>query len=324
VKVDMLGKIKKETAAVNFSDIKGQPDAVDLMKTIVRAEENYSDNENIAVLFAGPSGSGKTLFAKVLHNGLGNSELVIINGQCLTLEEVYRLFLDRDENDTRITIFIDEVHGLDKRIQNILLTVLSEGVINTPNCGSEPPYSIPVLPFTLILATTHEYKIIEALRNRMAMIIKLSFYDINTLSEIILDNVNKQGYRFEDDSLACQIAARSKNIPRLAVDRIAAMAMKVAAAEKTNLITEFELKQAFKLLKIDNLGLDIDERLYLEYLAKHRRLKRNMLASMTGLPAQTISEVIEPFLVRAGLIHKDGSERIISDKGLKHIQIFYI
>jgi Holliday junction DNA helicase RuvB len=78
--------------------------------------------------------------------------------------------------------------------------------------------------------------------------------------------------------------------------------------------------RAFELLDIDELGLDTLERSYLKELNKHETLKLNVISSKIGLPTRTISAVIEPYLLRTELIHKDGSNRVITDKGKDHIE----
>jgi Holliday junction DNA helicase RuvB len=79
-----------------------------------------------------------------------------------------------------------------------------------------------------------------------------------------------------------------------------------------------DVEEAFQLLKIDELGLDTLERAYLRCLLNGSN-KLNVLSSKTGLPSATISTVIEPFLLRESLIDKNGSTRIITEKGKKHI-----
>jgi Holliday junction DNA helicase RuvB len=310
---------------LTFNDILDQPEAVEGMRTIAKSDSSrFNHNGNTSLLFTGPSGTGKTFCANVLHNELGNDEFLKFNSEGFNKSDLYKCLFGHDKDNGRITVFLDEAHALDKKIQNILLTAVSEGFVNSPKAEQGRSYPIPVAPFTLILATTHEYKLIEALRNRMTMIIKLSFYNNNALSRIVLNYVHSHDFEFENESLCRQIAERAKNTPRLAVNRIASMAMRVAAGESRDIITDYDLKQAFRLLKIDHLGLNSDERCYLECLAKNQRVKRNILSSMTGLPAQTISEVIEPYLLRKELIYKDGNERVITKKGRTHIKIYRI
>jgi len=81
-----------------------------------------------------------------------------------------------------------------------------------------------------------------------------------------------------------------------------------------------DVQKAFHLLQIDELGLDQIERNYLKELAKHNSMKLNVIASKLGLPTQTISTVLEPYLLRMELIHKDGSNRVITEKGKVHIE----
>ena len=79
--------------------------------------------------------------------------------------------------------------------------------------------------------------------------------------------------------------------------------------------------EAFRLLQIDSLGLDYIEQTYLKELAKHKTIRLNVISSKIGLPRQTISSVIEPYLIRTELIEKVGSERAITNKGLEHLEL---
>jgi Holliday junction DNA helicase RuvB len=97
------------------------------------------------------------------------------------------------------------------------------------------------------------------------------------------------------------------------------MAYNVASANGNKVITVEDVLEAFRLLEIDELGLDCLERSYLKELAKHKSMKLNVIASKIGLPQQTVSNVIEPYLLRIELIEKVGCERQITEKGNSHI-----
>ena len=81
-----------------------------------------------------------------------------------------------------------------------------------------------------------------------------------------------------------------------------------------------DVDEAFRLLRIDELGLDSIERAYLHELSKHKKMKLNVLASKLGLPRATISNVVEPYLLRTELIEKLGSDRAITSKEKTHIE----
>ena len=81
-----------------------------------------------------------------------------------------------------------------------------------------------------------------------------------------------------------------------------------------------DVLEAFRLLNICSLGLDSIERNYLFELSKHKGMKLNVISSKLGLPSRTIASVIEPYLLRQELIYKDGSNRVITEKGRTHIE----
>ena len=98
------------------------------------------------------------------------------------------------------------------------------------------------------------------------------------------------------------------------------MAWNVCSSNDRSIITLDDVFEAFRLLDICSLGLDSIERAYLKELSKHKAMKLNVISSKLGLPTQTISTVIEPYLLRTELIYKDGSNRLITEKGRTHIE----
>ena len=98
------------------------------------------------------------------------------------------------------------------------------------------------------------------------------------------------------------------------------MAYNVACSNNRDVITFEDTRQAFKLLQIDELGLESLERQYLKELSKHKSMKLNVVSSKIGLPRQTIVSVVEPYLLRKELIFKKGSDRIITENGKCHIE----
>ena len=98
------------------------------------------------------------------------------------------------------------------------------------------------------------------------------------------------------------------------------MAWNIACSNNRSLITMEDVNKAFYLLQIDEKGLDTVERNYLKELSKHKSMKLNVISSKLGLPTRTISSVIEPYLLRQELIHKDGSNRVITQVRKNHIE----
>jgi len=268
-------------------------------------------------LLVGPSGTGKSLVSQALHSELANLNLIESNGESVGSVGEMAAILCSATNDT--TIFLDEAQSISTKIQNILLTAISERKLFLPRGGSrKSAYSIPLANFTLILASTHEYQLQDALRNRMRIYCRFNYYSIEDLTDIIKQRALALGWKYESEDVLRTIALRSKQTPRIALNRNLQMAYNVSISHNNENITLSDVEEAFQLLKIDELGLDTLERQYLRTLLSGSN-KLNVLSSKTGLPAATISNVIEPFLLRQQLIDKNGSNRLITEKGREHL-----
>ena len=308
----------------SLSKIQGQADVVDLLQVSL---ESYFNSRSTAkpenmpsfgpVLLVGHSGTGKSLVAQALHSELGNLNLIESNGEMVSnVSELSSMLITADENTT---VFIDECQALNSKVQHILLTAISERKLYIPRGTSKKSsYSVPLANFVLILASTHEYMLQAALRNRIRIYCRFNYYSIDDLTNIVKQRADSLGWKYENDEVLRTISIRAKSTPRLALNRNLQMAYNVSISHNNEMITMADVDEAFKLLKIDELGLDTLERQYLRTLLNGSN-RLNVLSSKTGLPSATISTVIEPFLLREGLIDKDGSSRTITEKGKHHI-----
>ena len=308
----------------SLSRIQGQADVVDLLQVNLESyftSRSTAKPENMPsfgpVLLVGHSGTGKSLVAQALHSELGNLNLIESNGEMISsTSDITQILLSADENTT---IFIDEAQSINSKVQHILLTAISEKKLYVPRGTSKKSsYSVPLANFTLILASTHEYQLQDALRNRMRIYCRFNYYSIDDLTNIVKQRADSLGWKYENDEVLRTIAFRAKSTPRLALNRNLQMAYNVSVSHNNETITMADVEEAFKLLKIDELGLDTLERQYLRTLLNGSN-KLNVLSSKTGLPSATISNVIEPFLLRTELIEKIGSDRTITEKGKYHI-----
>lgn len=318
-----IGTDVNQTTITSLNHIKGQPHIVELLRTSLDAYfQNRAKKEDKTcfgpVLLVGPSGTGKTAIAKAIHCELANLKFIETNGEMLnSSSELTHILLTADNNTT---ILCDEAQALNKKNQHILLTAISERVIFANKRGSSRKQAIPLSDFTLLFASTHEFQLQDALRNRARLICRTDYYNTDTLADILGHRAYALGWEIESKDVLVEIAKRSKSTPRIAIQRNLQMAWNIACSNNRTIITMDDVRKAFHLLQIDELGLDQIERNYLKELSKHKSMKLNVVASKMGLPVRTISNVIESYLLRTELIYKDGSNRIITDKGKTHIE----
>jgi Holliday junction DNA helicase RuvB len=172
----------------------------------------------------------------------------------------------------------------------------------------------------MILATTHEYLLKDALRNRMRLYCRFDYYSVEDLVEIVSQRADALNWQYEDEVLRI-IAQRAKRTPRLALHRNLQMCWHVAKSHDRDVIILEDVREAFCHLQIDELGLDQLDRSYLEVLLESGRSSLGVLSSKLSLPALTIQRVVEPYLLKESFITKaKSSVRIITEKGRKHIE----
>ena len=319
-----IGTDVNQVSITLLDQINGQDKARELLKINLNAfftnRANNTSSSFGPVLLVGPSGVGKSLICKAIHHELGNLKLIEVNGEMLNdISEITSVLLNACDNTT---IFIDECQGLNIKSQNLLLTAISEKKLYIPKIKSKnKTTSIPLSNFTLILASTHEYQLSDALRNRMRIYCRLTYYSLDSLVSIVKQRADALGWRYESLEVLHEIAKRAKQTPRLALNRNLQMAKNVSLVNGNDVITTEDTIKAFELLNLDSIGLDELDQAYLSLLYQHNTMKLNILASKLGLPSQTIQSVIESYLLRQDLIEKIGSERHITGNGIKHIEM---
>ncbi|MEX1098007.1 MAG: Holliday junction DNA helicase RuvB C-terminal domain-containing protein [Planctomycetales bacterium] len=303
-----------DAAPTSLRHIVGQSHVVD--QVTVALDAAFADNEPMPhALLAGPPGVGKTALAQVISREMA-SELHSVLGQSIaTPADLNAVLLAAKHKDI---VFIDEAHELDKSYQTSLYLALDQHrvLIDAGRSGNGPT-GIPLCDFTLLLATTDEFRLLQPLRDRMRLTLRFGFYSIEELVELLRMKCRSLGWSVPDE-LRPQIAVRSRGTPRLAL-RLLQSCRRVCRADGESAISLQHLERACALEQIDELGLGPTEQRYLAAVADGAS-RLNVIASTLGLPSRTVAEVTEPFLIRAGLIVKDDrGRRQLTARGRKHV-----
>ena len=268
-------------------------------------------------LLVGPPGMGKTAAAQIISAEMGTDFLEILGQSLKGISDLNALFLQATD---RAVVFIDEAHELDKSLQTALYLALDQRrvLLHGSRKGSTP-VAIPIHDFTLLLASTDEYQLLQPLRDRMRLTLRFQFYPPEDLDKIARMRAAALGWEV-DPAVFTMIAQRSRGTPRLAL-RLLQAGRRVARAEASDVITVAHLERACALDGIDQMGLGPTEQQYLNILLEGPT-RLNMLASRLGLPTRTVAEVTEPFLIRSGLVVKDDlGKRQLSAEGRDHTQL---
>src|SRR5438876_716340 len=266
------------------------------------------------MLFDGPPGLGKTTFATVLPNELGTS-IQMTSGPALSKPADLMPFLTNAGPGS--IIFIDEIHRMPRVVEEFIYPamedfridiVLGEGI-------NARTISMKLKHFTLIGATTRSGMLSGPMRDRFKMHEHLEFYTVAELSEIVRINARKLQTEITDEA-AEELARRSRGTPRIANARLW-WTRNYATSEGDGRITLDVARAALKMAEVDNEGLDKQDRRYLETLIgvfEGGPTGVEALAATMNLPTDTLSDEIEPYLLREQFIVRTPRGRVATPR----------
>ena len=296
-----------------LSHLVGQRSVVEQVR--VALEAAFADQRPIDhALLVGPAGCGKTQTAKVIAAEMA-SEYHEVLGQALeSPADLNELLLGTKDRDV---VLIDEAALIPNEQQHALLMALDQRkIVLAGGKTGRSPQSIPLKNFSLLLATTDEYKLIAPLIDRMRLVLRFQFYSVEDLTEITRQRCRALNWLIDDDVLPF-IARRSRGVPRLAL-RLVMAARRVARSEGQTRITVDDLDRACSLEGIDLLGLGPTEQQYLRIVAEGT-CRLNVIASRLGLPTRTVA-LTEQVLIRLNFLDKDeGGKRFLTPKAREHL-----
>lgn len=283
----------------------------------VALEAAFADHKKMDdALLVGPPGLGKTQVAKVIAAELAVECHEVLGQAVKNAADLNAVLLAAKEKSV---VFFDEVHELPKEQQVALYLALdAQKVILQGGRSGRTPQSIPIASFSVLLATTDEYALLAPLRDRMKLVLRFSFYSVEELTTILRHRSSALRWPVEE-AVSPLIAQRCRGTPRLAL-RLLQACRRVCRSEGGSAITQAHLETACLLEQIDSLGLGPVETQYLQLLSEGDS-RLNVLASRLGLPARTVAEVVEPFLIRSNLVAKDDAgRRQLTAQGREHCQ----
>lgn len=212
-------------------------------------------------------------------------------------------------------VFVDEADTMSVATQTQLMVALTSGRLSLSSGGGVR--SLPLADFTLLLATTEEYGLVQPLRDRMRQTLRFQYYRYEDLQRMVKVRARSLGWDIADECFA-EIARRSRGTPRIAFNILQASRY-VCRSDASDTITPLHLARACELSGIDTLGLNVATDLAYMRLIADGDKPLNVIASCLGLPSRTVSTVIEPFLIRSGLIEKTKVGRTLTSAGREHL-----
>jgi Holliday junction DNA helicase RuvB len=299
-----------DVAPSSLSHVIGQRSCVDQLKVAIDCAFETGQKMDSCLMVGGP-GLGKSALARVISNEMATDFHEVI-GQSITSPADLNAFLLTAKN--KAICHIDEAHELRKEFQTALYLALDQRKLFMG--GGKSIQSLPIADFTLLLSTTDEYCLLQPLRERMRLVLRFEFYSEDELTTLLRHRAKCLRWDVEEAVMPL-IAQRSRGTPRLAL-RLFQSCFRVCRSRGETSITQDHLGRACSLEQIDEMGLGPLEQRYLSILAEGPT-RLNVIASMLGLPPRTVSQVIEQFLIRTGMVVKDEQgRRQLTSVGYEH------
>jgi holliday junction DNA helicase RuvB len=311
-------EVERSLRPRRLDDFVGQERTKEQLQIALEAARGRGDALD-HVLLVGPPGLGKTTLATIIREELGVG-LRTIAGPALERKGDMAAILTGLER--RDVLFIDEIHRLNRAIEEILYPALEDFRLDivVGQGAAARTLALELPPFTLVGATTRTGLLTTPLRDRFGMTFRLGYYEPDELTSIVRRSARILDVEIED-SAADEIARRARGTPRVA-NRILRRVRDVAQVRHEGAVTLDVAREALVLLEVDEVGLERTDRELLTTIA-HKfgggPVGLSTLAVSLGEEADTIEDVYEPFLLQLGFVQRTPRGRIITALGREHI-----
>ena len=301
-----------------LDDFTGQAEARANLRVFIESAKMRGEAMD-HTLFHGPPGLGKTTLAQIVarERGVG---FRMTSGPVLARPGDLAAILTNLE--PRDVLFIDEIHRLSPIVEEVLYPALEDFALDLV-IGEGPAartVRIELQPFTLVGATTRLGLLTTPLRDRFGIPTRLEFYTVEELDHIVTRAARLLGVASDPEGTR-EIARRARGTPRIA-GRLLRRVVDFVTVEGDGRLTRAIADRALTRLGVDHLGLDSNDRRYLNLLAEHYGggpVGVETIAAALSEARDAIEEVIEPFLLQQGLILRTQRGRMLGRSAWRHL-----
>lgn len=316
---DNAGNLDQTLRPQSWEEYIGQSKTKENLRILLTAARERGHAAEHILLY-GPPGLGKTTLAHLIARTLGTNMRITSGPAIERVGDLAAILTNLSPGDV---LFIDEIHRLSKTIEEVLYPAMESGVLDII-IGKGPSartVQLELPPFTLVAATTRISLLSSPLRSRFSGgTFRLDFYAEEEIYSILKRSAELLAVKTDEEALR-NIAKRCRATPRMA-NYLLKRCRDLAQLDGGDINNEI-VQKTFNLLDVDTLGLSKSDREVLTSIIQKfggGPVGLGTIAAATGEEAATIEDVIEPYLIRLGLIERTPRGRVASPSAYSHLK----